>query len=94
KDAMYNDKIGPYRTENVLAQTLTTEFYTNQPNYHRFLTSHGIELKPYDVMDKDAIKERMDMYEALASKLWSVETAEILFGPAQNYISSVVNDTE
>lgn len=94
KDAMYNDKIGPYRTENVLAQTLTTEFYTNQPNYHRFRTSHGIELKPYDVMDKDAIKERMDMYEALASKLWSVETAETLFGPAQNYISSVVNDTE
>lgn len=94
KDAMYFDKIGPYSTENILAQVLTSEFYSNQPNYNRFSSSQGITCKPYVIFDKDAIRERTDMYESLARKLWSLGSATALFGAAQNITLTVTDDTD
>ncbi|MDI9769164.1 DUF262 domain-containing protein [Pantoea dispersa] len=94
KDAMYDDKVGPYSTENILAQMLTSDFYTNQPNYNRFSASKKISFKSYAVFDKDSIRERTEMYESLARKLWSLESATTLFGNAQNINLTVTDDTD
>ncbi|EPO5087735.1 DUF262 domain-containing protein [Enterobacter hormaechei] len=94
KDAMYSDKIGAYGTENILAQSLTDDFYKNQPNYSRFSVKHNITLKPFSIIDKDAIRERADIYENLARKLWSLEKIESIFGPAGDINVTVANDTE
>lgn len=94
KDAMYGDKVGPYSTENILAQILTDQFYANQPNYNRFSSSENIVLKSYAIFDKDSIRERTDMYEALARKLWSLGSATAQFGAAQNITLNVTDDTD
>ena len=94
QDAMYNNKLSVYSTENVLAQCLTDAFYTNQPNYSRFSSSHNLVIKPYPIMDKEVIKERMALYQAIAIKLWSLDTATQLFGHANKLDLVVVNDTD
>lgn len=94
RDVMYGDKVGPYATENVLAQTLTEDFYKNQPNYVRFSSASKISLSSYKIIDKDSIKERSEVYEALARKLWSLDRASEIFGPVKNTTLQVVDDTE
>ncbi len=88
QDAMYNNKLSVYSTENVLAQCLTDAFYTNQPNYSRFSSSHNLVIKPYPIMDKEVIKERMALYQAIAIKLWSLDTATQLLDMQTNWILS------
>ena len=66
----YQAKVEVYQTENVLAQTLCTSLYTNNPAVNRFIANMGILLKPISEFAADSMKERGELYAEIARKIW------------------------
>jgi hypothetical protein len=79
KDMPYTQKVERYAGENIIAQTLTPNFYMNQPNWSRFTAETGIECDPVPYVDLAAIERRDRFYLALAEKIWSKEQLEHIF---------------
>jgi uncharacterized protein with ParB-like and HNH nuclease domain len=79
KDMAYADKLERYAGENALAQTLTQNFYKNQPNWVRFTDETGIKCDPLAFIDGAAIAKRNDFYLQLAGKIWSRSQLEAIF---------------
>lgn len=71
QDMNYPDKRLRYSTENVLAQTLTDEFYQNHPNVSKFITETGFPLQAESLFDGEAIVRRGKLYVAIGKQLWS-----------------------
>lgn len=71
KDMLYTDKLERYAGENVLAQTLTANFYKNQPNWAKYTAETGVECDALQYIDIDALKRRSDFYLTIAKKIWS-----------------------
>lgn len=78
KDMSYVEKLSRYATENVLAQTLTAEFYLNNPNVNAFMEEAAIDLQSEPRFDEEAATRRQELYRVLASKLWSREGLEAI----------------
>ncbi|WP_179255295.1 DUF262 domain-containing protein [Burkholderia sp. AU31652] len=74
----YTEKLQRYTNENILAQTLTAQFYLNQPNWTRFSTETGITCQAEPYADATALKRRVEFYLALAGRIWSKENLERL----------------
>jgi hypothetical protein len=79
KDMVYSDKLQRYSTENILAQTLTSSFYMNQPNWSRFCEQTGITCGGEQCADIEALNRRAGFYLELARKICSKENFELLF---------------
>ncbi|KIF81809.1 DUF262 domain-containing protein [Noviherbaspirillum autotrophicum] len=79
KDMAYTDKLQRYSGENVLAQTLTENFFKNQPNWTKFSTESGIKCDPVPCADISGLDQRTEFYRQLASKIWCKEELERLF---------------
>ena len=73
RDMEYPEKRARYSTENVLAQTLTDEFYLNHPNVVNFVTRLGIDLTAEPLFDKEAAERRTNLYSAIAQHIWNKE---------------------
>ncbi|WP_185735945.1 DUF262 domain-containing protein [Burkholderia cepacia] len=74
----YTEKLQRYTNENILAQTLTAQFYLNQPNWTRFSTETGITCQAEPYADAVTLKRRAAFYLALAGRIWSKENLERL----------------
>lgn len=72
QDKPYSDKVAKYASECILAQLLNSDFYENNPQLERFLESSGLDLKAYDVFNKNALNERHTLYENIIAKIWSI----------------------
>jgi hypothetical protein len=73
RDMHYPDKLSRYATENVLAQTLTEEFYLSHPNVPSFVARTGIDVCPEAIFNTEAAQRRATLYVAIAKKIWSKE---------------------
>ncbi|QQQ02210.1 DUF262 domain-containing protein [Lysobacter enzymogenes] len=72
KDSSYKDKLAAYATENILSQTLASEFYKNNPNVTRYFSENpDISFEPYPEFGNDQITFRAKAYKSLAEKIWS-----------------------
>lgn len=75
QDKNYSEKLGVYATENVLAQTLTTGFYQNNPALDRFLQANpAIGLTVIPAFGKTSINRRQQTYARIAEKVWERPT--------------------
>lgn len=63
-------KIPQYIKENLLAQSLCKEAYTNNPGFTDYISSNHLNFKSYKVFDKSAIEERCDLYAEIAKMIW------------------------
>lgn len=68
-DASYSVKVQQYFSQNILAQTLNAMKYVNNPNFIRFVSSSGLQFKPYEEFKKSSINERAELYKAIL--LWN-----------------------
>jgi hypothetical protein len=72
KDMLYKDKLPKYAGENILAQTLTSSFYDNNPQVSSFRTEQGLDdLVSITTFNKVAIEQRFRLYKSLADLIWS-----------------------
>lgn len=64
-DATYDVKVKQYFSQNILAQTLNHQKYTNNPGFLGFMNSTGLPFKAYNEFRRAAINERTDLYRAI-----------------------------
>lgn len=65
RDATFDVKVNQYFSQNILAQTLNKQKYTNNPGFLGFMNRTGLNFKPYDTFTKSSINERTDLYRAI-----------------------------
>ena len=75
-DLTFERKLPIYFGENLLAKSLNSDCYQNNPQFKRFLENENLKFKSYSTFDKTALIERQVLYEALVNKIWSVEQLE------------------
>ena len=70
----YAEKRKHYLKENLLAASLHDLAYANAPGFRRFKEQTGLDFKPYEQFDVDAINERQELYRQLAMRIWSTDS--------------------
>ncbi len=69
-DDPYEDKVVQYFSQNILAQSLNTQKYTNNPGFKQFIEISGLPFKPYDEFKLAGINERADLYKQVLKWNW------------------------
>ncbi|ANG64997.1 hypothetical protein A8C75_22625 [Marinobacterium aestuarii] len=67
----YSQKLGVYATENVLCQSLTAQFFENNPSAREGLIQAGISVNSIAKFGDAAITERGELYQQVAKTIWS-----------------------
>jgi uncharacterized protein with ParB-like and HNH nuclease domain len=67
----YDKKYPHYLKENHLAASMHTDFYERNPNFKTFVSSNGLNFKPYWQFGKEEMKERQELYIQLAKSIWN-----------------------
>jgi hypothetical protein len=71
QDKAYRDKLNAYSTENVLAGSLTGQFYQNNPNVASFLSRYPtVTLKEISDFGKSDLSARGAVYAEIAKEIW------------------------
>jgi uncharacterized protein with ParB-like and HNH nuclease domain len=71
-DLKFDKKLPIYFGENLLAKSLNSACYQNNPQFRRFYEAENLQFKPYTTFDKAALLERQELYEELAKKIWDI----------------------
>lgn len=69
-DDPYEDKVVQYFSQNILAQSLNAQKYTNNPGFKQFIEISGLPFKPYDEFKLAGINERADLYKQVLKWNW------------------------
>lgn len=72
-DSSYDVKVKHYLEQNILAQTLNSEKYSNNPSFIKFKEKSSLAFQSYDVFDKQAILDRSELYKQILIWNWSKE---------------------
>ena len=72
-DASYEVKVQQYFSQNVLAQSLNSKKYENNPGFLQFIARSGLAFKPYAEFKKQAILERTELYKSILEWNWRRE---------------------
>ena len=68
---VYSQKISIYSGENVLAQSLHSSFYENNPSLEKFLAETSAPMCKIDFFNKSSISLREELYLFIAKSIWS-----------------------
>jgi uncharacterized protein with ParB-like and HNH nuclease domain len=69
-DKTYEEKVGPYYHQNLLAASLNEQSYSNNPGFLQFIGSTQLPFKPYSHFTKSVQEERQQLYMKLAEYIW------------------------
>ena len=72
-DKTYEEKRPHYVGQNLLARTLCSEAYQNNPGFLGFKNESGLAFRPLDEFQKADIDERQSLYIELVSRIWDVQ---------------------
>jgi hypothetical protein len=70
-DLPYTEKLPHYRGQNLLAQSLHLETYSNNPGFNRFIANSGLPFEPHAEFKKRSMDCRCKLYLELAQKVWN-----------------------
>lgn len=76
QEAPYSEKLAKYAQGNILAKTLHSDCYRNEPGFLNFMENTGLKFKPYTTFDKTALEERQKLYKEIAMMIWDIENLE------------------
>jgi hypothetical protein len=71
-DLTFDKKLPIYFGENLLAKSLNSACYQNNPQFKRFIEAENLQFQSYDSFDKNALLGRQELYEQLAKKIWGI----------------------
>lgn len=72
-DKPFSEKVAHYQKENLLARSLSSACYQNNPGFLQLLQKTGLPFKPFDDFKKADFDARAAVYRGMAHELWSVE---------------------
>lgn len=72
-DEPYTYKVEHYLKENLLARTLHSKCYKNNPGFLKLKKETGLPFKAFIDFKKASFDERFDLYKGIATCLWSVD---------------------
>jgi len=72
-DLTFERKLPIYFGENLLAKSLSSDCYLNNPQFKRFYERENLNFKEYSEFNKEALLERQELYEEIAKKIWGIE---------------------
>jgi len=72
-DKTYEEKRPHYVGQNLLARSLCSEAYQNNPGFLGFKNESGLAFRPLDEFQKADIDERQSLYIELVSRIWDVQ---------------------
>lgn len=76
-DMKFEKKVDKYFGQNVLAKTLSEEFYENNPSFRRFNEQRNLPFKPYQQFSKNEIRQRQELYTQIIGEIWDLNTFEL-----------------
>lgn len=71
QDKAYADKRGHYFGQNLLAQSLCDQAYSNNPGFLKYIKESGLAFKPHAQFRKVDLDERQALYRQLAEQIWN-----------------------
>ena len=69
----YTVKVKHYYAQNLLAQSLNSQCYENNPSFLRFRAESGLPFKSFNVFFKEQITERQKLYTAIIKDIWDLQ---------------------
>lgn len=69
-DDKYSDKLVHYIEQNILAQSLHSNKYENNPGFIGFIERSGLKFEPYADFKKEQIQKRGDLYKSILEWNW------------------------
>ena len=79
QDMTYCEKVKKYISDNILAQALNEAAYKNNPKFIALTTDFTFKAH-MDRFDKDAIKERLQLYTELSKAIWDINSLRVIAG--------------
>ncbi len=70
-DKTYEEKLPHYYAQNLLARSLNSKCYENNPGFVAFVKRTGLPFKPYESFNAEAVIERGELYRQLAGVVWN-----------------------
>ena len=70
-DDPFESKVQHYIEQNILAQTLHPNKYSNNPGFLAYMTRTGIPFRPYASFTRESISERTGLYRAILMEHWT-----------------------
>lgn len=70
-DKPYDHKLEHYLKQNLLAQSLHSRAYENDPGFKRFINESGLAFQPHPEFRKADLDARQTLYQTLAEQVWS-----------------------
>ena len=75
----YAEKVKKYLGDNILAQSLNSQAYRNNPGFIPPTSQYGF--RPHEVIfAKEEIKERQGVYKAIAKDIWDIDAIKATVG--------------
>lgn len=74
----YTEKVQRYAGDNILAQALNTNAYTNNPKFINVVNEYGFHAIP--VFGKQSIFDRAEIYLRMASDIWNPDAIKDIAG--------------
>lgn len=66
----YDQKLGHYYSQNLLARSLNAKCYQNNPSFTAYADGAGLPFTPHPVFGKEEIRDRQKLYAAICSEIW------------------------
>ncbi|MDD5198216.1 MAG: DUF262 domain-containing protein [Terrimicrobiaceae bacterium] len=70
-DLTYEEKLPHYHGQNILARSLHSTCYQNNPGFLRFIETTGLPFKPIVLFKSAEMEERCTLYLKLAEHIWN-----------------------
>ncbi|MFW6008502.1 MAG: GmrSD restriction endonuclease domain-containing protein, partial [archaeon] len=67
---LYINKLKTYSSSNLWNRTLISDFYHTNKDFHQFINNEGLDFKPYNKFDGDAVEERQKLLFDIVKKIW------------------------
>ena len=67
----YEEKVKHYVKENLLAASLHSHTYQNNPNFTNFVKRSGLPFQPHEYFNTNVLMQRQELYRQLCEQIWS-----------------------
>lgn len=70
-DSTYEEKLGHYLKQNLIAQSLHTQAYKHDPGFKKFVEQSDLPFRPHTEFKKRDLDARQELYRELAEQIWN-----------------------
>ena len=70
-DDPFEQKVQHYIEQNILAQTLHPNKYSNNPGFMAYVNRTGLPFRPYTSFTRESISERTSLYRSILMEHWA-----------------------